>query len=256
MKENQNSNPLVSIVTGTYNSASFIADCVSSINTQDYPKIEHIIIDGLSKDNTIQIIKNTPNRVTKIISEPDDGIYDAMNKGLKLAKGNIIGILNSDDFYNDSKVLSMVAKTFEETGADCVFGDLYYVTAENTDKIVRKWVTGNYYPNAFRKGWHPAHPSFFVKREVYEKYGYFDTELRLAADFELMLRFLEIHQLKPAYIPFPMVRMRLGGATSKNLTNIINGNKECIEAFRKNGVRPPMAYPIVRLVPKLKQYFS
>lgn len=247
--------PLVTIVTGTFNSEKYIADCVTSISNQNYQNIEHIIIDGASKDKTIETINKTKNKVVKIVSEPDNGIYDAMNKGLKLAKGEILGILNSDDFYNSNDVITKVVNAFVENDVDCVYGDLYYVDAENTDKVVRNWVTGPYFDNGFRKGWHPAHPSFFVKRSVYEKYGYFDEELSLAADFELMLRFIEKEKLKTHYLPFSMVRMRLGGATSKSLKNIIEGNKQCIKAFKKNNLKAPFMYSAIRLSKKLKQLF-
>lgn len=246
----------VGIVTGTYNSETYISDCINSVNNQDYPDISHVIIDGASTDNTLDIINSTPNRVTKMISEPDNGIYDAMNKGLKNSESDILGILNSDDFYNGNDVISQVVEAFTKSNADCVYGDLYYVNAENPEKVVRKWVTGAYRKNAFRRGWHPAHPSFFVKREVYEEFGYFDEEFTLAADFELMLRFIELHGLKSHYIPQPLVRMRLGGATSKNLKNIIEGNRQCIRAFKKNKMSVPIAYSAIRLLPKLKQFVS
>ena len=248
--------PLVSIVTGTYNSSKFIADCVSSINNQVYNSIEHIIIDGNSKDDTISVIKSTPNKVSQIVSEKDDGIYDAMNKGLKMAKGEIVGILNSDDFYNSDEVIQMVVKAFEDPTVDCVYGDLVYVDQLNTDKVVRNWVTGPYSKKAFTKGWHPAHPSFFVRNSVYKKLGYFDLKFGLAADFELMLRFLEKNKIKGVYLPFPMVRMRLGGATNKSIKNILQGNKECVAAFKANDLNVSAAYPIFRLLPKLKQYFK
>lgn len=246
----------VSIVTGTFNSEKYIEDCVASINNQDFKNIEHVIIDGASNDQTVEIIKSIPNRVEVLISEPDEGIYNAMNKGLKNCSGDILGILNSDDFYNANNVISTVVEEFEKTQADCVFGDLFYVEAENPDNIVRKWVTGPYKNNSFKTGWHPPHPSFFVKKEVYQKFGYFDEELSLAADFELMLRFIEKHKLKTSYIPQVMVRMRLGGATSKSLKNIIRGNKECLKAFKKNDISPSILYPIIRLTPKLKQFIS
>ncbi|MEH6679306.1 MAG: glycosyltransferase family 2 protein [Sediminicola sp.] len=246
----------VSIVTGTYNSEKYIADCVGSIHDQTYPHIEHIIIDGASKDGTVQRIKETPNRVAKLVSEPDKGIYDAMNKGLKMATGDIVGILNSDDFYNSNEVIAMVVDAFQRNAADCVYGNLYYVDQQRPEIIKRTWTTGAYDPKkGFRTGWHPAHPSFFVKREVYEKYGYFDEEFKLAADFELMLRFLERHKLPATYIDFPMVRMRLGGATNKSWKNIVQGNKECIRAFGKNDLPIPSFYTLHRLLPKLKQYF-
>ena len=247
--------PLVSIVTGTYNSAKFIEDCVNSVNKQTYESIEHIIIDGASKDNTVSIIKNTPNKVKKLVSEEDDGIYDAMNKGLKLASGTILGILNSDDFYNNDEVISKIVDAFKDPKIDCVYGDLLYVDQDDTDKVVRKWITGPYKKNCFQKGWHPAHPSFFVRKSVYEKYGYFNLSLDLAADFELMLRFMEKHKIKGTYLPFPMVRMRLGGATNKSIKNIVKGNKECIASFKMNEIKVSGLYPIIRLLPKVKQFF-
>ncbi|MDF4204141.1 glycosyltransferase family 2 protein [Maribacter sp. SA7] len=254
--EKQDIKPLVSIVTGTYNSSKFIGDCVKSINDQTYKNIEHIIIDGNSKDNTVSIIEHMPNRVSKLISEKDDGIYDAMNKGLKLADGEILGILNSDDFYNSEEVIQNVVEAFEDPNIDCVYGDLVYVEQLNTDKVVRNWITGPYKENAFRKGWHPAHPSFFVRNSVYKKLGYFNLNFGLAADFELMLRFLEGNKIKGKYIPSPMVRMRLGGATNKSLKNILQGNKECVEAFKANDLKVSAAYPVYRLLPKLKQFLK
>lgn len=245
----------VSIVTGTYNSQEFIADCVASINNQSYNNIEHIIIDGASSDATLAKIKGIPNRVSNLVSEKDKGIYDAMNKGLKLATGDVLGILNSDDFYNSNEIIQKVVDAFKDPEIDIVFGDLFYVNQQNTDKVVRKWSSGPYSEKAFRKGWHPAHPSFFVRRKVYEKYGYFDLEFKLAADFELMLRFLEKEALPSVYLDIPMVRMRLGGATNKSWGNIARGNKECVRAFKKNGMKAPSFYPIYRLLPKIKQFF-
>lgn len=254
--EKQDIKPLVSIVTGTYNSSKFIGDCVKSINYQTYKNIEHIIIDGDSNDNTVSIIEHMPNRVSKLISEKDDGIYDAMNKGLKLADGAILGILNSDDFYYSNEIIQSVVKAFEDPNIDCVYGDLVYVEQLNPDKIVRNWVTGPYKENAFTKGWHPAHPSFFVRNSVYKKYGYFNLKFELAADFEIMLRILEKNELKGKYLPIPMVRMRLGGASNKSLKNTLKGNKECIDAFKANDIEVSKLYPFYRLLPKLKQYLK
>lgn len=246
--------PLVSIITGTYNSALFIADCVKSVHQQQYRPIEHIIIDGDSIDATTSIIKQMPNSVTTLVSEKDEGIYDAMNKGLKLAQGEIVGILNSDDFYTSDEVVQQVVRAFEDPSIDCVYGDLVYVDQLNTGKVVRNWVTGPYKKHAFLKGWHPAHPAFFVRNSVYKKFGYFDLRFTLAADFELMLRFLEKNKVKSVYLPFPMVRMRLGGATNKSISNILKGNKECMKAFKVNGLKVSSGYPFYRLLPKLKQY--
>ena len=247
----------VSIITGTYNSEKYIGDCLKSIYDQDYPDIEHIIIDGASKDRTLEIVRSTNNRVRKVISEPDKGIYDAMNKGIHLATGEIVGILNSDDFYNSKKVISMVVKTFKENQADCVYGNLYYVKPDDPYQIVRKWVTGPYNEKyGFRWGWHPAHPSFFVRKELYEKYGHFQIDHKISADFELMLRFMERHKVKSAYLDYPMVRMRLGGESNKNIISNLIGNKEVYRAFKRNDIPVSWYYPLVRVGSKLKQYFN
>jgi glycosyltransferase involved in cell wall biosynthesis len=247
----------VSIVTGTYNSAEFVKSCIESVNSQDYPDIEHIIIDGASKDNTVQIIKDSPNRVVKIVSEPDKGIYDAMNKGLKLATGDIVAILNSDDFYNSNQVISTVVKLFKEKNLDCLYGNLFYVNQNNPDIVVRNWSTGEYnLKKGFKNGWHPAHPTFFVANKVYHSFGYFNLDFRIAADFELMLRFIEKHKVKSDYLNQPIVRMRLGGESNKSLKNIMRGNKECIKAFKVNNLPVSLFYPFLRLVPKLKQFLK
>ena len=246
----------ISIITGTYNSAATIVDCISSVNNQTFQYIDHIIIDGASKDGTVDIIRSIPNRVAKIVSEPDKGIYDAMNKGIRQATGDIIGILNSDDLYQDNLVLEKIAHQFSTRDVDCVHADLYYVKKQNTAQLVRHWKTCDYVEGAFKKGWHPAHPTFFVRKEVYEKYGLFNLDFKLAADFELMLRLLEHHKIISAYLPEPIVRMRLGGATGKNIQNIIKQNIECYKAFKSYGIKVSPLYPLYRLLPKLKQFFK
>lgn len=226
----------ISIITATYNSAATIASCISSVNNQTYPDIEHIIIDGASKDNTIQLIDSQQNRVKKRISESDNGIYDAMNKGISIATGEIVAILNSDDIYLDNFAIERVMEIFKTTQTDCVYADLFYVDRVNTNKVVRYWKTNEYKLGAFNKGWHPGHPSFFLKNQIYKQYGDFDLSFVLAADFELMLRMLEKYRISSTYLPLPLVKMRLGGATNKSLVNIYNQNIECIRAFKKNGL--------------------
>jgi glycosyltransferase involved in cell wall biosynthesis len=246
----------ITIITATYNSSETIKDCIESVNNQTYPEIEHIIIDGGSKDNTIQIIESLDNRVKLVISEPDDGLYYAMNKGILHASGEIVGILNSDDIYINNSVLERVMEVFTNTGTDCVYADLFYVDSVNTDKIVRHWKTSQYKQGAFKKGWHPAHPSFFLRNTVYKKYGDFDLSFILAADFELMLRMLEKHHITSQYIPLPLVKMRFGGESNRNISNIWNQNIECIRAFKKNDLDSGFLYPFYRLIPKLSQYFN
>ncbi|MBN2661610.1 MAG: glycosyltransferase [Tannerellaceae bacterium] len=248
----------VSIITVAYNSAATIRDTIESVINQTYPDIEYIVVDGVSKDNTIDIVKEYESEFRgrmRWISEPDNGLYDAMNKGFAMATGKIVGIINSDDLFSDKQAVEKVVCKFKMNDpVDCVFADLFYVAQNDTNKIVRYWKTGK--KKSFAKGWHPAHPTFYVKKEIYDRCGTFDLQFKLAADFELMLRLVEKDRISMVYLPEPLVKMRLGGATSKNLTNIKKGNLECIQAFRKNEIKVSVLYPLYRLLPKLKQYFK
>ncbi|WP_299576272.1 glycosyltransferase family 2 protein [uncultured Sunxiuqinia sp.] len=246
----------ISIVTATFNSAPFIASCIDSVHEQTEIDLEHIIIDGASKDNTIEIIKSRPNRVKTIISEPDKGIYDAMNKGIKLANGDIIGILNSDDFYASDNILAKIAQTFTTTNCDALYGNLNFVAPTDTNKVIRHWKSSPFISGSFTKGWHPPHPTFFVKKEVYEKYGLFDTNLDVSADFELMLRFIEKNCIKVSFLDETIVKMRYGGESTGSLKKIIEGNRNILRAFKKNGIKVSPFYPVLRLIPKLKQFIS
>lgn len=247
----------VSIITATYNSSTYISDCVKSVNDQTYKNIEHIIIDGASKDNTLEIINSIPNRIIKIVSDKDKGIYDAMNKGIYAATGDIVGILNSDDFFTDKDAITKIVKEFvDNPNLEGVYTNLYYVKQDNPEIIVRHWVSEPFKERSFFKGWHPPHPTLYMRRTVYEKYGLFDLNFSLAADFELMLRYFERYKIKTKYLPISTIRMRLGGATSKSFENIKKQNIECIEAFRTNGFKAPMLYPIYRLIPKLLQFLK
>ena len=227
----------VSIITVAFNSEKTIADTIESVLSQDYPNIEYIIIDGGSKDGTIEMVGSYGNRVSKFISEPDRGMYDAMNKGIHLATGDIIGILNSDDFYADKSIISNVVNTFVESGSDSVFGDLVYVNSNNLTKVTRYYSSSHFHPRLFAYGWMPAHPTFFVKRWAYEQYGVFQTNYKIAADYELLARFLAKHQISYTYIPQVMVRMRTGGASTTNLMSNWILNSEIIRACTENGIK-------------------
>jgi len=246
----------ISIITVTFNSARTISDCISSVNSQTYENIEHIIIDGASVDNTVDIIRFMENRVSKIVSEPDEGIYYAMNKGIAEATGQIVGILNSDDFYVKKTVLSEIASCFQNNDVDCVFGNINYVKSQKPEKIIRRWQSGCYKRGSFQRGWHPAHPAFFTKKSVYDRYGIFNLNFKLAADFELMLRILEKYGISNFYIEDSLINMRLGGATSRSLINIIKQNIECYKAFRVNSIDVSPLYFLYRLLPKLKQFIK
>jgi glycosyltransferase involved in cell wall biosynthesis len=227
----------ISIITTTYNSTKTIEDTIKSVLGQVGVEIEYIIIDGGSTDGTLDIIKCFGDRVAKVVSEPDGGMYEAMNKGIKLATGDIVGILNSDDFYASGEVLKMVADKFAESGADCIWGDLVYIDKNDLNKVVRDWKSSSYKAGLFQKGWHPPHPTLFVKKSVYEKYGVFRTDLSTAADYELMLRFLEKNKISSAYIPQLLVKMRAGGESNKSYYNLIRANWYCYKAFGLNGLK-------------------
>lgn len=246
----------VSIITATYNSAKTIVDTILSVNSQDYESIEHIIIDGKSKDNTIELIKNTPNRVVKIISESDKGIYDAMNKGIALATGDIIGILNSDDFYTSSDVISNIVSIFLQGKYDGIYGDLEYVDEKDTNKVIRYWKSKPYIEGLFKKGWHPAHPTFFVRKEVYDKFGNFNLKYKIGADYEIMLRFIEKNKIRVGYIPNVLVRMRIGGASNQNVRNIIKANTECYKAWKDNGLSISPFIFLMKPLSKILQFFK
>lgn len=245
----------VSIITVTFNSVKTLQDTIDSVALQNYKEIEYILVDGNSKDGTVEIIKRNNHVINKWISEPDKGLYDAMNKGIKMASGDIIGIINSDDFYLDEDVISDVVEVFNCKDVDAVHAELFYVDPIDTNKIVRHWKTGEFTSGAFRKGWHPAHPTLFLKKEVYGRYGYFNLDFKLASDFELMCRFFEKHKINSYFLKRPLIKMRLGGATSKNLKNIINQNIECYRAFKINHIQVSPLYIFRRILPKLKQYF-
>lgn len=249
----------ISIITATYNSAKTIADTLQSIQSQTYDDYEIIIEDGLSKDNTIEICESFNPLMgdrLKIYSEKDNGLYDAMNKGIRRATGDIVGVLNSDDMYKDSTVLEDINRFMTENDVDAIYGNLVLVNPEDTTKLVRIWRGSQYKPGLFQKGWSPAHPTFYCKREVYEKYGVFDTTLPVSADFELMLRLIEINKIKTLYVNRFFVRMRMGGESTGTLRNIIRGNLSIIKTLNRSGVKVnPLIYAIQRLAPKAWDMF-
>lgn len=246
----------ISIITVCFNSAKTIEDTIQSIFSQDYPNVEYIIIDGGSKDATLDIVKNYSDNISHLISEPDKGIYDAMNKGIALATGDVVGILNSDDVYFDSQVLSHIAKAFEVTNADAVYGDLVYVASNNLHKVTRVWKSQPYTDGAFLKGWMPPHPTFYVKKSCYEQLGNYTLKLKSAADYELMLRFIHKHKLSVAYIPKTLVKMRVGGESNVSLKNRLRANKEDRMAWKMNGLKPHFYTLFLKPLSKLKQFFA
>lgn len=226
----------ISIITATLNSSKTIEDCIASINKQSYKNIEHIIIDGSSKDNTLKIINSIPNRIYKIISEPDKGIYDAMNKGIRLATGDVIGILNSDDFFTSDNVIENIITAFKTKDVDGVYGDICFVKPENLNKVVRYYSAKWFNPSLFRFGFMPPHPSFYVRSQYYKEFGLYKTDYKIAADYELLIRYLKAHQLKTRYLNFCVVTMRTGGDSTRNLKSNWILNKEIVRGCHENGM--------------------
>lgn len=243
----------ISILTTTYNSAATVRDTLESIRTQDYPYIEHIIVDGGSRDATLEMVAAYPH-VQCVISEPDHGLYDAMNKGIRLATGDVIGILNSDDFYMHKQVVSQVMNLLQQTGSDALYGDLEYVAAEDTGRVVRRWKARTYHPKLFLWGWMPPHPTFFVRRQVYAQFGGFNTRLRFSADYELMLRFLYKHRVSVCYLPQVLVRMRTGGLSNASLSNRWRANREDREAWEMNSLQPSFYTLLFKPASKIMQF--
>jgi glycosyltransferase involved in cell wall biosynthesis len=245
----------VSLITVCYNSADTIEDTIRSVVSQNYPNLEYIIVDGGSKDATLEVINRYKEHITKLVSESDKGIYDAINKGIKLATGDIVGILNSDDSYTDESVIKDVINTFASTGCDCCYADLQYVDRENQTIIKRNWVSGQYKQGMFYKGWMPPHPTFFIKKQYYDLYGDFNLTLKSAADYELMLRMLHFHKLKVSYIPRVLVKMRTGGKSNVTLLNRIKANREDKLAWQINGERPRFYTMLLKPLSKIGQFF-
>jgi glycosyltransferase involved in cell wall biosynthesis len=245
----------ISVVTAVYNNASTISDALESTLSQAYPKVELIVVDGGSIDGTRDIIERYRDRIATYVSEPDRGIYDALNKGLRLATGDVVGFLHSDDLFADNQALNRVAEAMREASVEACFGDLNYVRKESPDAIVRAWKSGEFTHRKISSGWMPPHPTLYVRRDVYERVGAFDTRYRIAADYDWMLRFLR-QTRSVRYVEQVQVLMRIGGASNRSLKNVFRKSKEDLEALRANGFGVfAAAYALAgKNVGKLPQY--
>lgn len=229
----------ISLITVTFNSAVTLRDTIQSVLSQSYSDIEYIIIDGASEDNTVDIVKEYEPLFEgrlRWISEKDQGLYDAMNKGIHMATGDIIGIINSDDFYHRTDIIAKVMEAFQDRLVQAVYGDVRFVNSDNLDKTVRYYSSKNFSPRRFRYGFMPAHPTFFTYRKYFDELGCYKTDYRIAADYELLIRFLYVHHLKAKYLSFDFLKMRTGGVSTVSFRNNILINKEIVRACRENGI--------------------
>ena len=246
----------VSLITVCRNVEAVIADTLDSVLAQTHPEIEIIVIDGASTDGTVAILESYRPRLDVLVSEPDTGIYDAMNKGLQRATGEVIGFVNAGDLLMTPDVIAQVAEAFRHSGADAVYGDILMVDADDIHKVHRTWRSGAYHRANFRKGWMPPHVATFFRRQVYAQYGLFNLDLRIAADYEIMLRFLYKHQVSAVHMPVNLVRFRLGGMSNGSLAHIMKANREVRRSWGMNGLQPPPLLITRKLWSKVLQFFK
>jgi glycosyltransferase len=245
----------VSIITVTYNSEAFLEQTILSVLEQSYKDIEYIIVDGGSTDKTISIINKYKEKLSHFISEKDEGIYHALNKGIGLANGDIIGFLHSDDFYVDNLVIEKVVKGFKKNNTDGLYANLYFIDKNDTNKITRKWHSGDYSPNAFMYGWMPPHPTLFLKKDVYKKFGVFNLDFKTSADYELMLRFIHKHQISLTYLDEFIIKMRVGGQSTASVNNRVKANLEDRKAWEVNHIKPKFFTLWLKPIRKISQFF-
>jgi glycosyltransferase involved in cell wall biosynthesis len=244
----------ITVITATYNSISSIRDTYESIASQDYKEIEWIVIDGESTDGTIDYLRSIQHKISKLISEKDNGIYHALNKGLQLATGDIIGFLHSDDVFANEEIISGIAKLFQEQQIGGVYGDLEYISQNKNKDVIRKWKSNDFNSDQIKKGWMPPHPTLFLKREIYEKFGNFDENMKISADYDFILRIMKSPEIYYHYFPTVITKMKMGGASS-SLQNIKQKMKEDILALKKNKISNPYRVIIQKNLAKVGQFF-
>ena len=249
--------PVVSIITVCYNSEATIESTIQSVLSQDYPSIEYVVVDGKSKDKTLEITARYASKIAKQISEPDKGIYDAMTKGVSLVTGDIVGILNSDDVFASNTIISEVADVFiNDPSIDAVYGNIVYFKTEAPDKPVRTWITKPYYDKFFDDGEVAPHPSLFVKKSVYDAIGAYYPDFKISSDYEFMFRAFKGHHYKPYHLNKFVVNMRVGGESTKSIKNVLIGNKEVRLAWEMNGMKPSLRFWLLRITKKVRQLFK
>lgn len=246
----------ISVITVCRNSAATIEDTILAVHAQTHRDREHVVVDGGSTDGTLEIIRRHRDKIAAWVSERDSGIYEAMNKGLALATGQVFGFLNSDDVFAHDRVLERIAGQFGAAGVDAVYADLVYVDGADRERVVRYYRSGDYRPRAFLRGWMPAHPTFYARRETYERCGRFNPDYRLQGDFDLLLRMFEVHGIRHRYLPEIWVRMRIGGATNRSIANVLRGNLEAYRSVRANGFPATPFFMLRKVLSRLPQFFA
>lgn len=226
----------ISVVTAVWNREATIAEAIESVAAQDYSHVEHVIQDGASRDGTLEVIRKTAGPAVSLQSVQDAGIYDGINKGIARTTGDVVGLMHSDDLFAADDILSRVAEAFDDPGIDGVYGDLDYVAADDTMRVIRKWRSGAYSPEKLRRGWMPPHPTLYLRRAVFDQWGLYDTSFRIAADYDAMLRYLVKGGIRLAYVPRVFVKMRVGGESNRSLAKIVQKSREDYRAIRGNGV--------------------
>lgn len=245
----------ITVVTVCFNAAATITDTLESVARQTHSDVEHIIVDGASSDGTMDIIWRYEGHLAKVVSEPDYGIYDAMNKGLALASGDIVTFLNADDIYASDRILEHVARYMADPVLDACYANLIYVSREHSNRVIRYWKSRPYVSGLCLTGWMPAHPTFFIRKDILDRYGGFDISFRLQSDFDLMVRLFELHHIRTRHIPELWVRMRAGGASNQSLSNVWQGNLEAFRSCRKHGFAVSPWFIVRKIASRVPQYF-
>lgn len=244
----------ISVITATYNSASTIRDTIESVLNQNYPNVEFIVVDGASTDNTLEIVKEYGTKITKVFSEPDGGIYDAMNKGIRNATGDVVGILNSDDFFSSSDILQTICETFSHNNIDALYGDVHYVDPTDLTKIRRYYSSKIFKPSLFRFGFMPAHPSFYMKKSCYDVHGLYPLDYQIAADYDFLIRYIYKYRIKTQYVKKDFVTMRVGGKSTESIQNRLLLNKEIVKACKRYGIKTNLFIVSLRYFYKIFEF--
>lgn len=245
----------ISVITAVYNRANTIGDSIDSVLAQQGVELEYIVVDGKSTDGTSDVITRYGDCITRSICEADAGIYDALNKGIAAATGDVIGFLHADDWFAHNGVLGHVSKCLADDSVDGVYGDLDYVDASSPARVRRRWVSGDYAISKFRRGWMPPHPTVYLRRRCYERFGDFNDHMNTAADYELLVRMMVKHEISMRYLPGVMVKMRTGGASNASFRNRMSANSDDRMAWINNGLRPPWGLRLTKPLRKLPQFF-